>query len=287
MKNKLCYLVDIVENNKDCVILKVKDEKKLDLIKLGYFSGDEELIRLTKGKDHTCTVFNKDGSNFNWHWGTSGYTLVSDNLSKKGKLIEECITEDFDIYIGDNKEKIKDTMNIMSLEDSKKAEHYIKMMYWKNDDNVSVHKDGVFYKFFDNINLAIKHFRTLNYDVDYRKEYIAQAGCIVKEYYITKDKELTDWKEETYFDLITNLDDINDSDSFTVARVCNGVNSVELHYNDGLATIEYGTRIADDEWKSEVEGASWFDKNMNEKDLQNKLWDLFEENYDKEDDYAL
>lgn len=32
MKNKLCYLVDIVENNENCVILQVKDNKRLNLL---------------------------------------------------------------------------------------------------------------------------------------------------------------------------------------------------------------------------------------------------------------
>ena len=36
MKNKLCYLVNIIENNENCVILKVKDDKKLELIKQHY-----------------------------------------------------------------------------------------------------------------------------------------------------------------------------------------------------------------------------------------------------------
>ena len=52
MNNKLCYMVDIIENNENCVVLEVKDNKKMDLIKLGCFDGDEELIRLTKGKKH-------------------------------------------------------------------------------------------------------------------------------------------------------------------------------------------------------------------------------------------
>lgn len=96
------------------------------------------------------------------------------------------------------------------------------------------------------------------------------------------------WKESRYFDvLVDDIKSMLDNESYTVARVCDGVNSVELHYNDGLATIEYGTRIADDEWESEVEEIFWFDKNMNKKDLQNKLWDLFEENYGKEDEYEL
>lgn len=189
MKNKLCYLVDIVENNENCVILQVKDNKRLELIKLGCFDGNEELMRLTKGKNHTCTVFPKSGNPFSWKWGESGYTLVSDCLSTMGKLIEACITEDFDIYIGEDKNKIKETMNIMSLEDSSNNNHFIEMMYWKDNSRISVHKDNCFYKSFDNINDAKKHFESLNYNVNFRNKYIAKTGCIVENYVISRVKE--------------------------------------------------------------------------------------------------
>ena len=122
---KLWNLVDIIDNNIDCVVLKVKDDARLDLIKLGYFTGNEDIIRLTKGENHTCSIFSKDGGNFNWYWGKSGYTLVSDEMKKKGKLIEECITEDFDIYIGDNIDNIKNSLYIHSLDDVKTAQHFI------------------------------------------------------------------------------------------------------------------------------------------------------------------
>lgn len=191
MKNKLCNLVDIVENNEECVILKIKDDKKIDLIKLGYFDGNEDLIRLTKGENHTCTIFDKDGSTFSWYWGTRGYTLVSESTSIMGKLIEECITEDFDIYIGDDLNKIKDSLYIKSLDDVKNNNHHIKLMYWKNGGDVSVHKDGSFYKFFDNMDSVKEHFSDLNYNMTYLKKYVApQTGCIVEEYNISKIREL-------------------------------------------------------------------------------------------------
>ena len=94
---KLCELVKIVENNKECVILEVTGSK-LDLIKLGYFNGNEKLIRLTKGANQTCTIWT-DNKNYSWHWGRDGYTLVSDSMEKKGKLIQDCITKDFQINI--------------------------------------------------------------------------------------------------------------------------------------------------------------------------------------------
>lgn len=189
MKNKLCYLVDIIENNENCVILKVKDNKNLELIKLGYFDGNEEMMRLTKGKDHTCTIFKKNQEPFSWNWGASGHTLVSKDVSNMGKLIESCITEDFDIYIGENKTKVRETMNIMSLDDSNNNSHHIEMMYWKNGNDVSVHKDNNFYKFFKNVHEAKNHFEDLNYNVNFKNKYIAETGCIVEVYNISKNKE--------------------------------------------------------------------------------------------------
>lgn len=188
---KLCNLVDIIDNNIDCVVLKVKDDARLDLIKLGYFTGNEDIIRLTKGENHTCSIFNKDGSNFNWHWGKSGYTLVSDEMKKKGKLIEECITEDFDIYIGDNFDNIKNSLYIRSLDDVKDAQHFIEFMYWdKKDSDICVHKDDEYYKHFKTLNSAKEHFNNLGFTLTKESDYIAQTGCIVEEYFANKTKEM-------------------------------------------------------------------------------------------------
>lgn len=287
MKNKLCHLVDIIENNEDCVILKVKDNKILDLIKLGCFDGNEELIRLTKGKNHTCTIFKTNESSFSWEWGMSGYTLVTDKVSAMGKLIESCITEDFDIYIGEDKNKVRETMNIMFLDDSSNSSHFIEMMYWKNGNDVSVHKDSSFYKSFQNVADAKKHFEDLNYEINFKNKYIAETGCIIEEYDISKSKELDDWNKEPYFLLLTDLDKLNDEDSFTVARVINGINCVELHYNKGVATIEYGTRVSGDEWENKEEDIVWFNKSMDENSLQDQLMTLFEKEFLKDDDYEL
>lgn len=188
---KLCNLVDIIDNNIDCVVLKVKDDARLDLIKLGYFAGNEDIIRLTKGENHTCSIFSKDGGNFNWHWGKSGYTLVSDEMKKKGKLIEECITEDFDIYIGDNIDNIKNSLYIRSLDDVKDAQHFIVFMYWdRKDADICVHKDGEYYKYFKSIDSAKEHFNNLGFTLTKESDYVAQTGCIVEEYFANKTKEM-------------------------------------------------------------------------------------------------
>lgn len=94
---KLKDMVELVANNDDCVVLKVKDGQDMNLISLGCFNGDETMMRLTKGKNVTCTLFRQGGKSFSWHWGIDGYTLVSDQVWRMGQLIQSCIENDFGI----------------------------------------------------------------------------------------------------------------------------------------------------------------------------------------------
>ena len=68
MKN-FAELVNIKVNNKECVILEVKEDAFIDLISLGCFSGNEYLIRVTKGNNHTITVWDKNKGEYSWSWG--------------------------------------------------------------------------------------------------------------------------------------------------------------------------------------------------------------------------
>lgn len=94
---KLKDMVELAVNNQDCVVLKVKDGQEMNLISLGCFNGDETMMRLTKGGTVTCTVFRPGGMSFSWHWGFNGYTLVSDQTERMGRLIQDCIEKDFGI----------------------------------------------------------------------------------------------------------------------------------------------------------------------------------------------
>lgn len=104
---KLCDLVEIIENNKRYVTLKVKDDVQLQLICLSCFDGTETMFRLTKGKSHTCTIFRKGEQPFSWTWGgANDYTLVSHTICTCGYMIETCISKDLGINIGEEiKEK--------------------------------------------------------------------------------------------------------------------------------------------------------------------------------------
>ena len=267
-----------VENNEYCVILQVKEDKRLDLIRLGYFEGNEKLIRVTKGRENVCTIYKDDNDSFSWGWQTS---LVVDEVAKMRKLIESCIVDDFDIYIGKNEKLIKKSLNIKSLNDSKNSKHFIEIMYFNNDGNVVVHKDNEFYKTFPNSNSVIEYFKNLDYDVNYRNKYIAYTtGCIVEEYGIQRNIELSDRKEGPYYFQNVDINELSDDDTFAVAGVTDGVNCVELYYNQGKAAIEYGTRFKSDEWESEFQEIDWFNKDMSEEEISNKLWSLFAEHYE-------
>lgn len=183
---KLADMVKIAENNMECVVLEVTGSM-MGLISLGCFNGDEKLIRLTKGGNHTCTVWSADNNHFSWWWGIGGCTCVSDSVSKKGKLIQECITKDFEIVIEGNAEQIASTLYIKSLADIAHAQHDIKLMYWGNPNREIVcHRDGVFFTKFTSVAAALQHFEDHGYAVTANGSYIAQSGCNVEEYHIER-----------------------------------------------------------------------------------------------------
>lgn len=178
---KLCDLVTIEVNNEECVILKTKEDTRFDLIALGCFNGNEKMIRLTKGRDHTATVFTEK-SHYSWSWGYSGYTLVSDALHKAGRLIQSCIEEDFGIYIKDNKAKIRSTLHITSLADKVGKGHVMRVMYWnESDSHVIIHKDGEFLTAAPNVQSARKYVRD-RFAINTSKAYNAPTGCFVEEF---------------------------------------------------------------------------------------------------------
>ena len=96
---KLADCIEVITNNDNCVMLKIKEDKRMDLIATGYFNGDEEMIRMTKDNDNNSyTIWSNNGKAFNWN----NRTLKSDNLSKLQKIIAKCIHHDLSIYMGDS-----------------------------------------------------------------------------------------------------------------------------------------------------------------------------------------
>ncbi len=147
MGKRLSQMVTIMENNEKCVILKVKKNQFANLIGLGCFNGDETMFRLTKGSDHTCTVWHGEKNNsYSWDWGSSGYTLVSDNMKTRGHLIAECIADDLGIYMGSDLNKIRQTL-YKRKPTEKKTEKFV-AMWWDGQGGRTVHRNGSFWKNF-------------------------------------------------------------------------------------------------------------------------------------------
>lgn len=84
---KLNDLVELVDNNDACVVLKVKEGSQLDMILLGCMNGDENMIRLAKDSEDTITIFHKDGSHYSW----ARNTVVVECMRVRRRMIERCV----------------------------------------------------------------------------------------------------------------------------------------------------------------------------------------------------
>lgn len=67
---------------------------RTNLMKTGFFDGNEKVMRLTITKDrygdwdeNTYTVLLDDNKSYSWHSGTSGHTCVSENMHNRAKLL--------------------------------------------------------------------------------------------------------------------------------------------------------------------------------------------------------
>ena len=132
---ELCDLVEVVENNMECVVLKVKKGAGMQLIRLGCFDGDETMFRLTKGSSHTCTMFRDGRKPVSWSWGESG--VMAGRLSS--------ISDDFGIYMGKDVMKRMQTLHVRSLEDMKGRKEHYKLMWWEHGEAVCIHKNGEYH----------------------------------------------------------------------------------------------------------------------------------------------
>lgn len=99
MNKRLCDLVQLESNTKDCAVFTVKPETSpLDLVKLGGFEGHECMFRMSKDPNTVCiTVFRDGDEPYHMNYGSST-TLVSEDRRKVRDLIRECVNLDFGIF---------------------------------------------------------------------------------------------------------------------------------------------------------------------------------------------
>ena len=181
---KLHELVELISNTTEAVVLKVKPNSSLDLICLGCFSGDETLIRLTKGKTLVCTIWTGRGTNYSWQWGEGGFTLVTENMTKKGHMIQHCIEDYFDILVCGSMASI--------LEDMRRPSDTIthSIALWENAgpgaNYCGCRRDDEFYRFFPSLAMATQHFKDLGYKVTYQSKKVNCCNGYTYYYEISK-----------------------------------------------------------------------------------------------------
>lgn len=72
---------ELVKVDKDKAILKVKELDNLTIAEYPFLNSKMAYITITRGRRHTMTVINKDGSTWSVDWGAGGYTLCSDSIN--------------------------------------------------------------------------------------------------------------------------------------------------------------------------------------------------------------
>ena len=91
---RLVDCVDVIANNKQCVLLKVKEGMEMNLLATGHFDGDETMIRMTKDRDCNCyTILRTNDKKVNWN----DRTLISQSLKNIQNEIRNCIERDLKI----------------------------------------------------------------------------------------------------------------------------------------------------------------------------------------------
>jgi len=85
---------------------------------------------------------------------------------------------------------------------------------------------------------------------------------------------------ESYEEMVNSPKEIMEGVSYTVARVVHNGYCAELHYcSDTGASVEYGTKTSHDMWENEVEDASWFNKDLSDDYILNRLNCLYDEEF--------
>lgn len=85
---------------------------------------------------------------------------------------------------------------------------------------------------------------------------------------------------ESYEEMVISPKEIMEGVSYTVARVVHNGYCAELHYcSDTGASVEYGTKTSHYMWENEVEDASWFNKDLSDDYILNRLNCLYDEEF--------
>ena len=142
MKNitKLAPLVDIICNDDDCVLLKVKPDCEYELLQIPGYNGDEQYLRMTKSREHrTCLFKFKNGKSFS----VMQNEMICDDLRAKRAMLYDTIVYSFGIVMDDCINDQYNTNYIKSLDDDHRRVHTYELAGF-NMSSMSFRKNGGF-----------------------------------------------------------------------------------------------------------------------------------------------
>lgn len=169
----------------------------------------------------------------------------------------------------------------LQLEENENTENSI---LFSNDDKYLYRLgDHVFINDEEYIIQSIENFNVFLYNPSYPQGSI-HLSIVELENHLMKDNlnnhlKVDYSKDEIDLETITKIEELDDDNYYTVARAMSDNNCVELHSNKGNIHIEIGTKVNDNEWENEFEDASWFNKNLSNQDILDKLYEIYNEKF--------
>lgn len=182
-----------------------------------------------------------------------------------------------DYLINDNLDYIKNCKDYSLLKDTLSDNELIEInsVIKEFDDYVSNFDDG------EKDIISEYESKYGNYNIIDWYEGLKSTESFLEEFTLCKGDDSIE-KYDAYFDMITPIKYLNNKDSFTIARVIDGLHCIELDISNGVSTIEKGIRLEEDYWESEIEEINWFNFDMAEEEIADRLWKLFDYNFGEE-----
>ncbi len=162
---------------------------------------------------------------------------------------------------------------------------------WNIDDLFKMGKNDEYW--LDRANNFIKKYniKKSDYQTDFSDVYFNLRNRLLDklglEDYIDCDLTIDMIPRNGFLDsdYYTKISEIEPNNSYTIAEIFDYGRSVELRYSmDEGAEIIYGYKCTHDYWEIEVENADWFNLNMTDDEVYEKVYEIFEKKFGIEEE---
>ena len=92
-------IFELVKYDNQKAILKVKEVDNLTIAEYPFISSKMDYITVTRGRRHTMTVINEDGSTWSVNWGEGGVTMCSDSVNALKWAVRDFFQQDCGILL--------------------------------------------------------------------------------------------------------------------------------------------------------------------------------------------